>query len=230
MERNTTNFTDKDYLKTHRTFQALAELALFTPIGYYYSPLRTKDMEWYDIHPGHRFMRALIIIAEFNIWIEAEQDIIDYQNDLCEIMKWIKPRVFLEEAIKIKESDITFYNRHKNTCLFKLENNISFIDFEKNNRLTMMDAHWLTFMEKNSPNLIINDVLQLGNNVDDILKFLYHYFLTTFTESIMFDDNLNYDDMIPHNMTLKQNREELLNLLITRIPEFTPDKFMHFSN
>jgi hypothetical protein len=230
MERHTSKFSDNDYLKTHRTFQALAELALFTPIGYYYSPLRTENMTWYDIHPGHRFLRALFLIAEFNIWIEPEQEITDYQNDLCEIMKWVKPSVFLEEAGKITVSELNFYNRHKNFCLFKLENNISFMDFEKNNRLSIDDSHWVSVVEKNSPKLIIDNVLHLGNNVNDILEFLFNYLLTTFTESVMFEDKLDYDKMIPHNMTLKQNREEILRLLIDKIPEFRQERFISLFN
>ena len=100
-----------------RTCLALADLALFTPIGSIYSPLRRPESQWSDVHPGHRFLTGFRLVVESGRWISdlSESEALD--DWVCERLGWVKPRRFLELGATLTHDRLA---RHRHACAIRL--------------------------------------------------------------------------------------------------------------
>src|ERR1019366_427976 len=69
--RTERDFRSRQDRHLEMTLLALADLALFTPIGRTYSRLRPNNATWQSIHPGWRFFHALELVAKKDWWIAS---------------------------------------------------------------------------------------------------------------------------------------------------------------
>ncbi len=83
------------------TLLALADLALFTPIGQTYGTLRPQTANWRSIHPGCRFIDAAELVANNDWWICSLFEAEDLDNRICDALGWIRPRVFLDSVAQM---------------------------------------------------------------------------------------------------------------------------------
>jgi hypothetical protein len=116
------------------TFQALADLSFYTPIGSPYGKLR-KTNRWNDIHPGHRFVQLIRRVKEVGpLKRSKEIDIFDYQDRYCLALEWASPREFLRLGSQLEAVDFRS-RRHREACKMKLSHPRYFI----NANLTYLD-------------------------------------------------------------------------------------------
>jgi len=218
---------NNDYKIIDNTFAALAELSLFTPIGYYYSPLRNANMKWGDIHPGYRFLKALDITVKANIWVLKSEDIAVFQGNICDVLDWTRPELFLEKGSELDGKLFKEYKKHKAACLIKLSHKEAFIDLENKHRNSnkLLDEEIRYFLSHYLPNMIIDGELRLLESMDDVAYSLMNCFLNRFTWSIMMESHIDYGEMLPKNIPLNQSRGELIDMLLSRMPEFLPTNF-----
>jgi hypothetical protein len=109
------------------TCLALADLALFTPIGAVYGRLRSNESTWEDMHPGHRFLRALHVVAESDLWIETLDDAMNLDDELCKRFAWPAPIEFLRMGAGL-ESPHLVVQRHRAACIIRLAEFAAFYD------------------------------------------------------------------------------------------------------
>lgn len=110
------------------TTLTIGDLALCTPIGRYYGRLRPSGAVWEDIHPGHRFQRALAAIADDDHWICNFADAEPLANAICDKFGWTRPRSFFELGAS---NDHPRAVRHKDACRLRLANYMVFYELSQ---------------------------------------------------------------------------------------------------
>ena len=121
-------FTNElDHLVIPSTCVALCDLAMFTPIGSVFSSLRTPDLCWEDIHPGHRFLRALAIVSQHDLWIGPHECPKEMGESVCQQLNWPCPERFVELGAKFpdrhrEQHRDSFRLRQQDFSLFYLVN------------------------------------------------------------------------------------------------------------
>lgn len=101
-----------------RTCLAIADLALFSPIGSIYKKIRKPHTYWKDIHPGHRFLAALAVVAQQGRWISELSEAEPLADAICEHLGWVRPRLFLELGAMQTHDRLA---RHRAACQLRLE-------------------------------------------------------------------------------------------------------------
>jgi hypothetical protein len=101
------------------TYLALADLALYTPIGNPYGCFRIES-NWDEVHPGVRFQTLIGILKDIGPFRRAyEMDIFDYQDRYCSMLGWFSPRKFLQTGAQLGGGYRS--RRHRDACKLKLE-------------------------------------------------------------------------------------------------------------
>jgi hypothetical protein len=112
--------SQQDFERFSYTFIALCDLALQTPIGSMYGKLRPPDCDYFDLHPGYRFMRLLDDITDDD-WIDSLDGLPGLQKTLSARFGWPDPRLFAlygstaeepdahSEAMRIRLREPTFH-------------------------------------------------------------------------------------------------------------------------
>jgi hypothetical protein len=118
-----------DMLQIANTCLALADLALFSPIGAVYGILRTPDQSWLDLHPGFRFVRALNAVCELDAWLTDLEETEELANRVCDHLGWIRPSCFLKVG-----ADLNFdqFMAHRDACRIRLGNFSAFLLLRRN--------------------------------------------------------------------------------------------------
>ena len=108
--------SEQEYRQVTRTFLALCDLALFTPVGATYGRLRRKDHTWEDVQPAHRFFKALAVIEAGGHWLSgATHD--EYQalhDSISDSLGWARPSEFVALGRRLKGPGE--FVRHSKAC------------------------------------------------------------------------------------------------------------------
>ena len=110
------------------TSLTLGDLALFTPIGSFYGRLRPEGSVWEDLHPGHRFERALAVVAEGDHWVSDFRDSEQLANVVSDKLGWPRPRAFLELGAANGHEAA---RRHREACQIRLADYMAFYDLAR---------------------------------------------------------------------------------------------------
>ena len=235
----------QDYNRLLNTFYSLCDLALFVPAGSLYGQLRTKDMTWYDVQPGARFMTALRKAVTLGWVDDLETGMLPYQEWLSELLCWPSPKKFLELGAGLDQSDKR-QARHAEACRIRLENHSAFIvlgkEFEagsENTAATPAPFSVREFFANHRPMVYTAKLGQLvvegrSDSPTDALSRLLDWFLARFNYQVMRKGIFGYDELLPDDVKYDsiweniKSREELLALLQQAIPALTPDRFQSF--
>jgi hypothetical protein len=109
------------------TCLALADLALFSPLGSPYAGLRQPHMTWQDVHPGFRFQKAIQFILSSKKWITSVGDCESLANEVCDRFEWPRPRDFLELAAS---SEAICGQRHSEACRIRINEYSAFYSYQ----------------------------------------------------------------------------------------------------
>jgi hypothetical protein len=185
---------------------------LFVPAGSLYGRLRTREMAWFDIQPGSRFMTALSKATQLG-WIDnLEKDMLPYQEWLSELLHWPSPKKFLKLGAELEDTG-SHRRRHAEACQVRLENHSAFIvlgsEFDRQKDGIAEDGSSSPvrqFFRNHRPMLYTWQLgrLELRDSTGDLLP-----------------ENVKYHSVWSN----LKSREELLDLLQKRIPLLTPDRF-----
>lgn len=197
----------KEMSIVHSTFNVLSDMALYTPIGKYYKPLRSEN-RWEDVHPGWRFLYFLKFIPKIGPF-DSKQDVFEYQEKMAEAANFPPPIEFLKLGSNIAERNYR-EKRHKIACEQKLEIPRLFIDW------ALPEFPWpeeqiLNFFDSVGPFEVVTRKSK-GKRIFNVgmmdywkrilftyVQNLMHYcfILDNFDESQLLDHRFPYDEALP---------------------------------
>ena len=98
--------------RVYFTLLVCLELALQTPVGFPYYKLRTSTMNFGDLHPGYRFIRASHLVRKFGLVENLQASQRGFQDSLCQTLGWPSPLQFEELAAILTGTDFFYIERH----------------------------------------------------------------------------------------------------------------------
>lgn len=114
-----------DFASCFFTFLTLCDLALLTPIGTRFGSLRQPNTKWRDVHPASRYFRALIYVANNNLWISKTPGAMRrLQHKICISFGWPTPNEFIRVG---KINTTANYKRHANAFQMRSRRYDSFL-------------------------------------------------------------------------------------------------------
>ena len=233
--------SQKDFDSLLNTFYAICDLALFVPAGSLYGGVRTREMAWFDIQPGSRFMTALRQATQLG-WIDnLEKDMLPYQEWLSELLHWPSPKQFLKLGAGLKDVG-SHSRRHAEACRVRLENHSAFIvlgsEFDAQDKIAEdgSSSPVRRFFRNHRPMLYTPQLGQLEvrdmtGEAREPLSQLLDWFFRRFNYQVMLGGPFSREDLLPENLKYHsvwlnlKSREELLDLVQQAIPLLTPDRF-----
>lgn len=130
------------------TLLALADLALFTPVGSFYGRYRNPNVEWRSIHPGARFWDALDLVARNDWWVASLFEAEELGNRVCKTLDWPSPRRLLEAMVK--SNDMPQLSRHQAACKIRIDD---FMAFYRPERILEPASPVKQFLEEYMPTI-----------------------------------------------------------------------------
>lgn len=117
-------FTREELLDT---FLAVADLALYTPIGSAYKQLRTENT-WSEVQPGYRLMRLIDAVGRVGPFDRRRRmGVFEYQATLADALGWPPPLEFLSRGSTLSGSDYRA-RRHRQACQMKRDQPRMFVN------------------------------------------------------------------------------------------------------
>jgi hypothetical protein len=222
MDRITSRET---FFQVLNTFRALCDLALFVPIGAIYGRLRRENMFWIDLHPGHRFLRALTVVPKIGWITDPEKEFVQFQEAICDELWWVKPKRFIELGAQLTHPNFV---THGDACRLRLKHPYPHLEetFE-----TIISEN---FVYKHLPLLLFpgNDELIVSNEAENsALGRVLDYFLPQFCSDVMLKERLTYEDMLPGRIRFEglfrnvKSVDDWLEIIFKAIPTMKPTNF-----
>lgn len=84
------------FLQYRNTFLVLANVSLFIPAGPYFAELRPENSRWRDIHPGWRFIKAVVASLKLGLVENVQLNGLEYSDAVCRECGWPTVSEFLE--------------------------------------------------------------------------------------------------------------------------------------
>lgn len=218
------------------TFLALCDLSLFTPVGALYRSLRTETMDWTDIHPGYRFMKALQASRKIGFLTELSSDkLLAYQESICARLGWPSPREFILLGIFL-EGNKELESEHRSAAFKRLRDHSIYLRF-------MIDQ----VSKKEIEDLTPLNLPLIKPSIDDRLLILSHsldasaaidqmvgYFMPQWSEAVMVQERLNYDAFLPKEFEIWEpasnqfrSKTHLMQTILEALPFAQPKNFVH---
>jgi hypothetical protein len=184
-----------------RGFYALAELALFTPMGPIYGEMRQdlplQRRTWIDIHPGWRMIKALHTIERhMHLLRDFPTGYAEFQAVICEEQGWIHPERFLQSGYEI-EFDDHWVTRHKMASALKRELPAVFAETVLTPDGGAHESHVSTFFAETRPLLYLGHHGYVFRGPDEHLKQIVTFFLSTWIDKLLFGDSASIIDCLP---------------------------------
>jgi hypothetical protein len=101
-----------------KTFNIVADLALYSPVGKLYSEFRMEN-HWSEVSPAHRYVYLVGLLSEVGPHEEG-RDVFEYQIELSDKAGFVSPKEFLIKGSMLKASNYR-EQRHQQACKFKID-------------------------------------------------------------------------------------------------------------
>jgi tetratricopeptide (TPR) repeat protein len=92
------------------TVSALIDLALFVPFDPACRRLWSKCQLWEDIHPAHRYVRAVRASEKLGL-LEKMEDYDRYLEEVCNVAGWLRPQEILSATLPALDKGGSIYDR-----------------------------------------------------------------------------------------------------------------------
>jgi hypothetical protein len=189
--------SEEDYLVLTRTFLALCDLALFTPVGAIYARLRPKGYTWEDVHPGYRFLKALAVVEVSGKWLKGSShgEYEAFQNYICEVVDWVEPSEFTELGMHLTGKDFV---RHQKACAIRNQFPNPFADeihgSQHHKDLLMTGGAFLYAPSTH------NQLRLLAPDTQTALSKVIEYFLRNYCWQVMTGRSFQLRDCLPQRL------------------------------
>jgi hypothetical protein len=183
------------------TMLAIADLALFTPVGGLFRSLRRDVTSWMDVHPGWRVSRMIEALPKVGMIKDLEVELESFQNALCDELQWPRPRQFLELGARLgSDGPIAGQGRFAEACKVRLRHYAAFTmsvaeGMEAYQHVTQVLAvHMPTVL---GPESIVDPMAYYGETKQQLCARLVDFFMPNWAWSIMKSSRLEYTELIP---------------------------------
>jgi hypothetical protein len=209
------------------TFWALCDLALFTPIGVVYGRLRPKNLNWYDIHPGWRFMNTFAQLSAVG-WLNDLSDFVEFQTAICRRLRWPSPDKFIELGMQLTNSNFLM---HRDACLMRKQHPCPYLHLDtKRDAMERFIADHMPIYQRAEP-----DRLTIASsNARESIRVILNFFLPQYCWQVMTRDRLNLEEVLPKNLKVDtvfsnvSDKEALLDFIFGRVAAIAPRNFVPF--
>ncbi len=177
------------------TYVTIADLALFTPLGGRYPEFRHRQTDWYDLHPGHRFIKALTTVAEKNIWIDSFDDSSHLTEQICECLGWFSPNDFYSYVLSHEDA---FPSRFKDACKLRSRNHAIFYRFSTDSYKDVQN-----YFDEHMPmtnylhGKTVCGVPEGERGETNPLIQIRDAFFSRFCNQVMFSNRIDINDLLP---------------------------------
>ncbi|MBY5524445.1 hypothetical protein [Rhizobium leguminosarum] len=187
-----------------RAFAAVCDLALFSPIGPVYAPLRKKFPErallWMQMHPGWRVLQGLRDIQTLAPFMEdLSTGLGRLQSHLCKENFWIEPQNFYDAALSFTtQSNIENMQRHLAFMSLRASHPLLLFKLHLQEEATTTErlAMEKCFLE-NMPWVHMPNSGFAIRDRDDLLRRIVTYFMSSSSDQLMFKKKLDAITCIP---------------------------------
>ncbi len=187
------------------TCATIADLSLFTPIGFRFPNLRKNLSNWSDLNPGHRFIKALETVAKLDGWISDFSHSKQLTQTVCDQLDWPSPTDFFAE---VNES---FPARFLEACKLRNVDHAAFYRFSYD-----FESEVHEFFVEHMPitsYLDGNAVCGVPSGTDgelNPLRQIRDAYFGRFCHQIMFEKSIVPDQLIPEGLRLSKYFDNVL--------------------
>jgi hypothetical protein len=219
----------EEFLSVVSTFLALADLALFVPVGRIYGRLRQDTMTWRDIHPGWRFGRILDALQGDDWTAAVEGRAPRLQRDISTTLGWPPPDKFLMLGAELAPAT-SEVSRHGDACRMRMESEDRLIvgaEFDEERLLPLLVDHF--------PLLIRGSETALIGDLSERLNLLMGYSFAAFAWMVMREGDLRWHKLFPPQLSFERlfdnvdTYEEIIGLYREAAPFYPDEAFCNVS-
>jgi hypothetical protein len=205
---------------------ALADLSLFSPIGPF-ETLRRFEMDWQDIHPSHRFISALEVVAEQGLWVSKLSDLEGLENEICDGLRWPRCSQFFEITNTIAIDGAKFLERYRTATEIRKKEFQAFYDsqnyVETKSTFDFFEQFMPIFISQGSP-----AVCGSPTHLDNHLELILDTYFARFTYQIMLTDKLELmppEIPFPHYLENVEDLHVFRSLVEALQPQYSLSRF-----